>query len=164
VKKTITLKIVCQSCGGTGVYVGMAEKSGFAVRCHTCKGSGCQDYNFTYAPFVKRVARKNVKQVVESNPGIFLGVGKDKHLTLQSFGGMSYADFFAGKTFKQGMEMRTYVCPAWWYQCANYDLKPKWDECECGAFSNCKQFATKERCWAKFDKEHPINKQEKNNG
>ena len=30
----------CESCKGTGLYVGMAEREGSAVVCHTCKGTG----------------------------------------------------------------------------------------------------------------------------
>lgn len=54
VPQTIDLQIVCQSCDGTGLYVGMAERDGSAVVCYCCKGSGSYAYHFEYEPFESR--------------------------------------------------------------------------------------------------------------
>jgi len=72
---------------------------------------------------------------------------------------MPYKDWLSGKPFLRGMENRKFTCPAWWYQSANYELKPSWDDnhrhCGFGSFSACKYFPQKEGCWEKWDKEHP---------
>jgi hypothetical protein len=53
-KQSIDLDIVCKSCGGTGLYAGVAERDGSAVVCHTCIGSGKQAWHFEYEPFEQR--------------------------------------------------------------------------------------------------------------
>jgi len=64
VTKTISLDIVCPSCDGTGLYVGLAERDGAAVVCYRCKGLGQYAYRFEYEPFeVRRPAPKSVKSV-----------------------------------------------------------------------------------------------------
>lgn len=58
----VTVAIECKACGGTGLYVGLAERDGTAVVCHTCKGTG--ESQVTYRPFVERQpAPKGVKRV-----------------------------------------------------------------------------------------------------
>lgn len=151
-KKIFEVKEKCPSCKGTGIYVGMAEKNGAGVVCHTCKGTGCHKFIHTYEDFVFREQRKGIKHVYETNPGI--GVGNAHGFKFEDFGGMPYEDWLAGKSFPDGSEMRKFTCPAWWYQSANYDLKPTWKECGWGSFSACKYFETKEKCWERFDKEH----------
>ena len=153
-KQIFKAKIVCKSCKGTGIYTGFAERNGFGVVCYECKSTGKIDYEFEYEEFVKREEREDIEQVLQCNPGIGVGVNEQKGLTLQSFGGMSYKDWKAGKEFKRGTEMREFTCPAWFYQTANCDLKPTWNECmACGSFSSCKHFRNKAECWNRFDKE-----------
>lgn len=61
----------------------------------------------------------------------------------------------AGMSFPAKSEMRKFTCPAWWYQAAEYKLKPEWDCCIFGgSFSCCKNFATKENCWKRWDEEN----------
>jgi hypothetical protein len=149
----------CESCKGTGLYQGMGERVPFAVVCYRCKGTGKRHEKITYRDFINRKVHDNVKQVVECNPGICLGMGKDSQFTLDSFGGMRYLDWLKSKPFPVKSEMRQFTCPAWWYQAANYELKPEW--CHeygfyCGEFSGCKQFQSKVQCWERFDKEHSI--------
>jgi len=152
--KIIEIDEKCKTCEGTGLYVGIAERDGFAVVCHVCKGTGCHHFKYEYEDFEHRSMRPDVKQVLEINCGIVAGVGKDKQYTLSSFGGMSYQDWLHGKLFAVGMEMRNFVCPAWWYQSADYKKKPKWKECLCcGSFSSCEHFKDKDDCWNRFDKE-----------
>lgn len=142
----------CGSCNGTGLYVGFAEKSGFAVVCRSCKGTGKgtgkRHETITYDDFDKRKERKGVKRVLQTNPGIGVGLGQMKgdsefpsFTGIESFGGLSYKDWKAGKPFGKGTEMREFTCPAWWYQGADYKKKPSWEECiGCGSFSGCQMF------------------------
>ena len=140
----------CKSCRGTGLYVGMAERDGAAVVCHTCGGSGCHHVTIQYDDFLGRVPRDDVKRVLEVNPGICVGSGNG--CNLRDFGGMNYDDWWEGHEFPSGSEMRKYTCPAWWYQSADYHKKPSWDECiGVGTFSQCSMFSSKEKCWAKWD-------------
>lgn len=151
---TIEFDCQCESCKGTGIYKGMGERDGFAVVCHSCKGKGEVHRVIKYKDFTKKVIRKDVIQVLEVNPGICAGTGNG--FTINSFGGISYADWLKGKPFPPKSEMRQFTCPAWWYQSANYELKPGWDECIIGgSFSSCKSFKNKEVCWERFDREHP---------
>jgi hypothetical protein len=137
----------CRACNGTGIYKGMAERDGFGVVCHNCKGTGKFHFVHEYEKFEGRQPRKDIHTVVQVNPGIILG-GE------LNFGGMSYKDWLEGWAFEVGMEMREYACPAWWYQCADYDKKPHWDEClGAGAFSGCEHFDQKHACWERWDTE-----------
>lgn len=142
---TISLDIECPSCSGTGLYRGFAEGKGVAVVCRTCNGTGCQKFTKTYKPFSGgRIHVTGIKRVFECNVGICLGVA--------SQGGLTYEEWLAGKEFT---EQRNTVCPAWYYQTADYNKKPNWKECSgCGSFPSCKNFATKHKCWERFDKEH----------
>ena len=145
---SFSVKAECNSCKGTGLYIGMGEKNGAAVVCHTCKGEGCTTYSLRWRAFDSRKKRPGVLQVVQTNPGI--GISPDSEI-----GGMSYQDWLDGRQFMQGMEMRQYVCPGWWYQLADYSKKPQWDQCiGVGAFRHCKNYDNKAQCWARFDKEN----------
>lgn len=143
----------CKSCDGTGLYVGLAERDGAAVICHTCNGSGCHHVKFEYQDFDGIKIRKRVKRVFEIGVGIAIGEGNGIHL--EDFGGIPYQDWVDGKPFPIGSENRKYVCPAWWYQNADYKKKPDWEECiGIGSFSNCSSFSCKNKCWDRFDKEN----------
>lgn len=139
----------CNECKGTGVYVGMAERAGFGVVCYKCNGTGKHHFRHEFKEFTSRKLKAGVKTIIETNPGICLG-GE------LNFGGMSYEDWLNGRKFEQGMEMREYTCPAWWYQTADYKKKPDWGWCHTslgGSFSQCEHFACKKGCWERFDKE-----------
>jgi len=129
----------------------MAEKNEFAVVCRTCAGTGKHHFEHNYTKFTRRKDTTGVKRVIECNPGIGVGIDAKQNLTYESFGGMPFKEWEAGLPFPKGSEMRNYTCPAWWYQCVNYDLKPAWEECGFGAFSNCEHFKSKEKCWKRFD-------------
>jgi hypothetical protein len=106
-----------------------------------------------YEPFVDRAEPSGVVRVYEVNPGIVIGTGNGHKL--EDFGGMPVKQWKPGLRFEPGRENRKFTCPAWWYQSANYKLKPEWDECNetlGGSFSNCKHFCNKAKCWARFDK------------
>ena len=146
----------CRSCKGTGLYVGMGERDGAAVVCHTCDGTGCHHFKHEYKPFEKKAnAPAGVLRVYEVNPGI--GIGHGNGYRLSDFGGMPLKDWQKGKPFPEGSENRRFTCPAWWYQTADYDKKPNWDECiRIGSFSNCPSFKNKEACWKRFDDEQKL--------
>ena len=155
----------CKSCKGTGLYVGFAEKDGASVVCSSCLGKGWIHITHTYRDFTGLKDREDVRWVYEHNPGICIGEGylqqvlrRSVHagpgFSLGSFGGMSIDSWKRGESFPKGAENRKCVCPAWWYQGANYELKPRWDACiGCGSFSACESFSEKDRCWERWDKE-----------
>ena len=142
----------CKSCKGTGLYVGMGERDGAAVVCHGCNGTGKYHFKHEYEDFEERIKRENIKRVYETNVGIGIGEAKGKY-ALPDFGGMDYEDWLNGEPFPLKSEMRRFVCPAWWYQSADYDKKPNWKECGWGSFSKCPSFHTKDKCWERWDKE-----------
>jgi hypothetical protein len=147
-----TIKVLCESCDGTGLYCGFAEGKGVAVVCNGCDGTGQTE--ISYKEYAGRKGRRGVKWVYQTNPGIGLG-GDDP----SKYGGMSIKDWKAGKPFVPGMENRACVCPAWWYQGADYKKKPEWDDkdqrcIDMGSFSDCKHFKKKEKCWERWDREN----------
>jgi hypothetical protein len=144
----------CYACRATGLYVGIAERDGAAVVCYRCKGSGCERVITEWDDFEGRQSRPEVTRVYQVNPGIVIGVGKGREFDLEDFGGMPADDWRDGKPFPPGSENRNWTCPAWWYQSADYEKKPNWDECGFGAFSSCKHFPEKSKCWARWDAEH----------
>jgi len=138
----------CKECKGSGIYIGIAEKhSDYGTVCNACKGSGKRHRKFEYEEFVEKEA-STVNKVLEVNPGIFLGK------TCYDAGGISYMDWRNGQSFPVGSEMRNHVCPAWWFQCADYNKKPRWEKCTYGAFSKCKHFLNKDQCWKEWDEEN----------
>lgn len=152
-KHKIEFDCKCDSCKATGIYTGLGERDSFGVVCHSCKGTGKVHRIIKYEDFNGRRRKKGLKRVLKVNPGICCGTGGD--LTLESFGGMPYKDWFQGKPFPLGSEMRHFTCPAWWYQSADYEKKPRWDWCRgfC-AFADCLRFPTKEECWERWDSEN----------
>jgi len=143
-----TIECECPSCSGTGVYVGMGEHDGVAVVCGKCDGTG--KHHIKYTEFTGRKKKEGVTRVIETNPGICVSTKID-------IGGISYEDWWNGNDFPPGSEMRDYVCPAWWFQCADYDKKPRWKECGGllgRSFSSCKLFENKNQCWKKWDEEN----------
>jgi hypothetical protein len=155
-KHTFETDAKCSSCAGTGVYVGVAERDGFAVVCHTCKGSGKMKIHIEWEEFTGRLHHHGVSRVLEVNPGICAGINPKMGLTEKSFGGMPYSDWKQDKPFPPKSEMRGFTCPAWWYQTADYHKKPNWPECiGIGSFSSCQHFKDKAKCWKKFDEQGP---------
>jgi len=146
----------CGSCGGTGLYNGMAEDPGAGVVCHTCKGTGHRHITVKYRDFEGRKRHSTVRHVYRTNPGI--GIGEGNGHSLSDFGGMSYDEWLDGNPFPPQSEDRKHTCPAWFYQSADYSLKPYWTDgdVQCrgvGAFSTCQYFHEKHKCWTRFDAE-----------
>lgn len=143
-----THKIACKSCEATGLYVGMAERDGAAVVCHTCRGTGETTLTVEWDDFTRRKRRKDVTHVYGTNPGIVAAPSAVP-------GGVPYPiwETDGEAPHRLGTEMRQHTCPAWWYQAADYSQKPNWKECGWGRFVDCKHFPDKARCWARFDAE-----------
>lgn len=149
---TIEFDEACKSCKATGIYVGLAERDGSGVVCSTCRGTGKHHVVIEYDDFEGRHRHPAVRHVVEVNPGICIGRAGGKY-RLSDFGGMPYEEWLMGRPFPTGSENRAFTCPAWWYQTADYRLKPNWNECGQGAFSACPSFPSKAQCWTRFDAE-----------
>lgn len=151
IMKQIEYECECESCKGTGIYVGFGEGDGVGVVCTKCKGKGWKKVVIEYKETNKqRKDRFDIEKVIESNPGIKVGLSLD-------IGGITYEEWKNGKKFEIGTEMRKYTCPSWWFQIVDYKKKPNWKECNIlGKFSSCKHFGNKEKCWEKFDRENSI--------
>ena len=146
----------CGACNGTGIYVGMAERGGVGVHCHSCNGSGMAKYVLEWTPFKCRRERDDVTTVVECNPGICISPEIP-------IGGVSFEEWqklsVVGQPFPPKSQMREYTCPLWWCQCSRRDgsKRPEWDECDilwCMPFSSCPHFDDKAACWERWDKEN----------
>ena len=141
----------CKSCGGTGLYVGMAERSGAAVVCNKCHGSGSQHVIEEYLRFQGRRHRQGVTRVYQTSAGIILDP------TMMD-GGVSYDKWKmdGASARRPGTEIRQYTCPAWWYQSADSSKKPDWVECNkvWGRFDQCPSFTEKSKCWERWDVEY----------
>ena len=148
--KPITIQHECGYCSGTGVYSGFGECPEAAVVCRYCDGTGCTNYTFT--AFTGRKTKKGIKRVYKWNPGIGIGPSKEKGLTLESFGGMPYKDWAAGKPFPPKSEMRAFICPKWDDQ-SRKEMNAVCDKhmSACGRFDDCKRFGNKELCWEYWD-------------
>ncbi len=129
----------CQSCKGTGLYVGVGMHDGAAVVCRHCEGTGCFHFKHRYVPFAARRPREGVVRVFQTG--------------WTSGGGIPYLSWWNGESFPPGSEDREHTCPCEFYQYADSERKPQWAECGWGRFSDCKQFPEKRRCWERFDKE-----------
>lgn len=144
----------CSACKATGLYRGIAEGDGSAVVCHRCKETGEVTLTLEWDEFRGRQERPGVTRVVATNPGIVIGEGDAAQFRLEDFGGLAYEDWKRGESFGPRSEMRVFTCPAWWYQSADYDKKPRWEEClAAGSFSRCAKFPNKAACWERFDRE-----------
>ena len=140
-----TIKIECESCKGTGIYKGMAERGNYGVVCSNCNGTGCVE--FKYKEFKEKKIRPDVAIVVERNPGICL----DGEIGISlKFGGMPYLEWLHNPVFPKGSEMRNFICPAWWYR--NDIKRCKGHTRLGGRYSHCNLFhSSKSECWKEFD-------------
>jgi len=148
----------CKACKGTGLYFGLAEKDGAAVICQICKGTGCRHVKIEYDDFEGRKTTEKCERVFETNPGIVIGRNKEE-FELSDFGGMFYKEWVRGLPFPAKSENRKFICPAWWYQSADYYKKPDWNDKDrkcifTGSFSKCDYFKRKNECWERWDREY----------
>lgn len=153
----IKLKIQCKSCEGTGIYTGMGEKDGAGVICHTCDGSGCQDYSFKYKDFKGRVKCENIKRVYLRGYGYCITpklLTFDSGITIDmTKEGVSYSEFLEGKLPKH---IKNLVCPMSADQGACHNIKGFTDRCNLlngswlSYIPSCK-CKDKLRCWKVFE-------------
>lgn len=140
----------CDSCQGTGLYVGFS-RGGAAVVCTTCKGTGKQRNSVAYQEFTGRKKKEGVTRVYASSCGICL------HPEVVP-GGVSLDQWeeVPPSVKEHGTEIREHTCPAWYYQTVDDAQQPKWKECERSwgrRFSQCEHFGEKDKCWKRFDRE-----------
>lgn len=148
----ISVDTECDSCHGTGLYIGCSERCGASVVCSTCSGTGRKP--ISYVPFSKRQNTTKVKRVFRTNPGI--QIGENDKIKLTDFGGMPYEDWKDGKPFPAKSEMRKFACPKFWYDRVDSSKTPKWKECMDSlgyCYTDCKCYEQKQKCWERWDKE-----------
>lgn len=158
--KKIEMDIQCQSCKGTGVYVGMAERDGAAVVCHTCKGNGKYKYKFEYEEFDGLKKREDVTRVFKQSYGFVIAPRK---LDFKNIGeidmtkeGVSYDDFTKGA---MPSHIKNLACPMLADQSACHSIKGFTDDCDkldggCllgRMLTSCKNQQNKLDCWKRFE-------------
>lgn len=153
----ITVKAVCGSCGGTGLYQGMCEKDGAFVVCTRCRGTGCA--TITYKPFEGRKEQPKCNRVYRSSCGYVI---TDKDITNNngeflpfSTSGVSYEEW---KNGKEPVEIRFLGCPMLVDQGACHNRSGFKEECNklnggwISLIAACKNQCNKSECWERFDK------------
>jgi len=149
-----TLVIECQSCGGTGLYIGRAEKGKCAVVCYVCKGTG--KVEFYYKKFTGRKKRDDVERVFKSSYGY---VHTHKNITDSSGklirfeeGGCTYDEWLNGAEPKPVKDL---YCP---YQWDNRGMgNEPCSRCKEGVppfgwLAKCKFHNDKDRCWEEYER------------
>ena len=154
--KIIDMDIRCPECGGSGVYIGMAERDGAAVVCWKCDGSGKFNYRYQYKEFNGKVKRNDVKRV-------YLKTGycvAPKKISFDEIGeidlskeGVSYEEFQQGKL---PTPIERLQCPMCQDQGACHAIKGFTDRCNelngeylC-ILSSCNYRNNKAECWERF--------------
>lgn len=145
--------IQCQSCGGTGLYVGIAERDGAAVVCHTCKGTGKSHYKFTYQPFDGRVERGDVRRVFQNGCGYVHSADdvttKDGQEIKFSQAGVEYHRWLAGA---KPLPLKTLYCPLQW---SGQSWKAKFcKDNYIGMITSCENRCNMAQCWEQYDKDN----------
>ena len=157
----IEIEVECDSCKGTGLYKGIAERDGAAVICHTCDGTGKTTFKRTFNKFKGRVKREDVNRVY-SIAGEYVITDEDVNATpsgqvLFSQFGCSYADWFEKGATPKPIE--TLHCP---YQHTNQSMqhsdhqanKLYKEECSdslnWGLISDCKNRKNMAGCWRRY--------------
>jgi hypothetical protein len=99
---TLTGEVACDSCDGTGLYVGMAERSGAAVVCTNCNGTGKVEFKRTFKKFKNRKVRKGVERVYETAAGYCISA---KDVTTKEGQTLHFSRF--GADYKEWREGKT---------------------------------------------------------
>lgn len=144
--------IQCQSCGGTGLYMGMAEKNGAAVVCTTCNGRGSKE--FEYKEFEGRKIRQDVKRVYERCDYMLSSedvTTEDGRLIKFSEAGCTYEEWLNGAEPKPVKEL---YCPYVWRNrgIGNEPLEKCVEQLRgiC-RITDCKLYRFKEQCWKEYE-------------
>lgn len=150
-KKVFEVDIKCQSCNGTGLYVGMAERDGAAVICFTCKGTGKFHHKFTYEEFTERTKRSDVRRVFKTSCGYTQcpdDVTNDGKLIEFSKAGVPYEDWLTGG---QPLPLKTLYCPKMWTS-QQWDSETCKQHCICGtSINNCPNRDNMAKCWEEYE-------------
>ena len=153
-QQVFEIDIQCQSCGGTGLYVGMAERDGAAVVCHVCKGTGKYHHKFTYLPFTGRAERGDVRRVFQSGCGYVHCADDttDKEGVEIKFSqaGATYKEWLNGK---KPLPLKTLYCPLQWS--GQMWSGPYCKENYIGMITSCKNRCNMAECWKLYDEENP---------
>ncbi len=64
------IKIECQACQASGLYIGCAEPKGTAVICIQCNGTGCDTIHFK--PFITQKGKRGIEKVTRSQTGNYI--------------------------------------------------------------------------------------------
>ena len=160
--KRIELQVECPSCGGTGLYSGMAESEGVAVICHNCKGTGEYSYTYSYTPFTGRKEAKNIKRVFKKGTQYKIGLGVINYKGIGTINmdkeGVSYQEFCAGVMPKH---IKQLGCPMLADQGACHSIKGFVETCNSlnggwiGYIPECKHRKNQSACWERFEEETP---------
>ena len=147
--------IVCKACGGTGLYVGMAERDGAAVICWQCNGTGAYEYEEHYEVFTERKKRYDVRRVFAHGGG-YVHTAEDAGDLKFSEAGAEYGEWLEGK---RPAPMKSLYCP---YQWTNQDMQSRdhthyaMYQTRCsvlwgGMIKDCEHFSDKAKCWELFE-------------
>ena len=150
------IKIVCKSCGGTGLYQGMGEKDGAFVVCFQCKGTGGVD--FEYEPFISRQVREGCNRVYRSGAGFGI---TDHNINVDGKGempfgeyGCSYSDWLNGTEPKR---LEFLACPMQEDQSACHEIDGFIAKCGeingkyINNINSCANQCNKAECWKRFN-------------
>jgi hypothetical protein len=159
--------IECPSCGGTGIYQGMAERDGAAVICYSCNGTGFKHIKQEYNKFTGIKKNLKVKRVYKTCGGYGISsndtIGKDGQLIQFSKAGASYEDWLNDNTIEL-KPIKELHCPLIHYQqgtTIGENLKsrgPCNTKCRLDILECSKK--NKAECWIEF-KEEDYNKKDK---
>lgn len=154
------VKVACQDCGRTGLYVGELTKQGTATICLTCGGKGYIDAE--YEPFTKRAKKSGIKKVFVSAFGCeIFATGQatyeleDGTITVVDFDkyNCTYKDWFNGD--KSPILLEELTCPL---IASNQSLDIA-TELKCAEKSELDTpigcwacYKTRELCWAEINK------------
>ena len=148
----------CDSCGGTGLYNGLAERGGARVVCMYCKGQGKINVNISYKKFIQKKVDKECTRVYSQGMGYCI-IDKNIAVDGKQFPfadyGCSYQEWLDGAKPKP---LKFLGCP---YQETNQGLQNKDvnelyekrcnDNLGFGLIKHCKLFHDKERCWEIYE-------------
>lgn len=152
-EKTFEADIECQSCNGTGLYVGLCERDGAAVVCHTCKGTGKYHYKFTFTKFIKRKNRNDVTRVFANSAGYVHSandvVTKDGQTIRFSSGGIDYKGWLDGG---KPEPMRELYCPLQ-FTSQTWHSPLYCKDNRFGLITQCPKRCDMAECWKLYDEE-----------
>jgi len=156
----LNIEAKCELCDGTGLYVGMAERKGAAVICHTCNGTGKVNQKKIFKKFKSKSKRKDVKRVFSSACGYIISaedVTTNEGITIEfSKCGCSYDEWLKGETPKpiedlhcpylhtgQSLQNQEHPQHSVYLELCSKHLN--W-----GNISDCKCYKNKHKCWKKY--------------